>query len=107
MNYALAKFSVYMLGDRPFIVYTKHASLLKSINIPHFVQRMASRLSFFTEYNFSVEVDYNPGRLKVVADVLFAGRIRTGCATRWRYNYCCRVDLKCSFFNLYGSIRKE
>ena len=27
MKHALAKFRVYLLGDRPFIVYTDHASL--------------------------------------------------------------------------------
>ena len=68
MKYALAKLRVYLLGDRPFIVYTDHASLRTAVNSPHLSQRMARWLSFFAEYNFSVE--YKPGRLNVVADAL-------------------------------------
>ena len=68
MKYALAKFRVYLLGDRPFIVYTDHASLRTAVNSPHLSQRMARWLSFFAEYNFSVE--YKPGRHNVVADAL-------------------------------------
>ena len=34
MKYALAKFRVYLLGDRPFIVYTDHASLRTAVNSP-------------------------------------------------------------------------
>ena len=68
MKYALAKFRVYLLGDRPFTVYTDHASLRTAVNSPHLSQRMARWLSFFAEYNFSVE--YKPGRLNVVADAL-------------------------------------
>ena len=47
MKYALAKFRVYLLGDRPFAVYTDHASLRTAVNIPHLSQRMATWLSFF------------------------------------------------------------
>ncbi len=68
MKYALAKFRVYLLGDRPFTVYTDHASLRTAVNSPHLSQRMARWLSFFAEYNFSVE--YKPGRQNVVADAL-------------------------------------
>jgi hypothetical protein len=68
MKYALAKFRVYLLGDRPFTVFTDHASLRTAVNSPHLSQRMARWLSFFAEYNFSVE--YKPGRLNVVADAL-------------------------------------
>ena len=68
MKYALAKFKVYLLGDRPFTVYTDHASLRAAVHSPHLSQRMARWLSFFAEYNFSVE--YKPGRLNVVADAL-------------------------------------
>ena len=35
MNYALAKFRFYLLGDRPFIAYTDHASLRTAVNSPH------------------------------------------------------------------------
>ena len=52
MKYALDKFRVYLLGDRPFIVYTDHASLRTAANSPHLSQRMARWLSFFAEYNF-------------------------------------------------------
>ncbi|KAG3231646.1 hypothetical protein PI124_g23259 [Phytophthora idaei] len=68
MKYALAKFRVYLLGSGPFVVYTDHASLRTAVKSPHTSQRMARRLSFFAEYDFRVE--YNPGRLNVVADAL-------------------------------------
>uniref|UniRef100_A0AAV1VFE0 Reverse transcriptase/retrotransposon-derived protein RNase H-like domain-containing protein n=1 Tax=Peronospora matthiolae TaxID=2874970 RepID=A0AAV1VFE0_9STRA len=68
MKCTLAKFRVYLLGDRPFIVYTDHASLRTAVNSPQLSQRMASWLSFFAKYNFSVE--YKPGQLNVVADAL-------------------------------------
>ena len=68
MKYALDQFRVYLLGDRPFIVYMDHASLHAAVNIPHLSQRMERWLLFFAEYNFSVE--YKPGRLNVVADAL-------------------------------------
>ena len=35
MKYALAKSRVYLLGDRPFIVYTDHASLRTAVYSPH------------------------------------------------------------------------
>ncbi|GMF20308.1 unnamed protein product [Phytophthora fragariaefolia] len=68
MKYALAKFRVYLLGSRPFVVYSDHASLRTAIKSPHISQRMARWLSFFAEYN--VQVEYKPGRLNVVADAL-------------------------------------
>ncbi|GMF62133.1 unnamed protein product [Phytophthora fragariaefolia] len=68
MKYALAKFRVYLLRSRPFVVYTDHASLRTAIKSPHISQRMPRWLSFFGEYNFQVE--YKPGRLNVVADAL-------------------------------------
>ncbi|GMF67962.1 unnamed protein product [Phytophthora fragariaefolia] len=68
MKYALAKFRVYLLGSRPFVVYTDHASLGTAIKTPHISQRMARWLSLFAEYNFQVEC--KPGRLNVVADAL-------------------------------------
>ncbi|KAG6610909.1 reverse transcriptase [Phytophthora cinnamomi] len=68
MKYALAKFRVYLLGSRPFVVYTDHASLRTAVKSPHISQRMVRWLSFFAEYNFRVE--YKPGRLNVVADAL-------------------------------------
>ena len=68
MKYALANFSIDLLGDRPFVVYTDHASLRTTVNSPHLSQRIARWLSFLAEYNFSVE--YKPGRLTVVADLI-------------------------------------
>ena len=64
----LAIFRVYLLGDIPFTVFTDHASVRTAVNSPHLLQRMARWLSFFAEYNFSVE--YKSGRLNVVADAL-------------------------------------
>ena len=68
MKYALAKFRVYHLGDRTFIVYTDHASLRTAVNSPHLAQRIARWLSFIAEYNFSVE--YKPGLRNVFANAL-------------------------------------
>ncbi|KAG2797770.1 hypothetical protein PC113_g21565 [Phytophthora cactorum] len=68
MKYALAKFRVYLLGSRPFVVYTDHASLRTAVKSPHISQRMARWLSVFAEYDFRVE--YKPERLNVVADAL-------------------------------------
>ncbi|KAG3248606.1 hypothetical protein PI124_g6711 [Phytophthora idaei] len=68
MKYALVKFRVHLLGSKPFVIYTEHASLRTATQSPHLSQRMARWLSFFAEYNF--EVKYKPGRLNVVADAL-------------------------------------
>ena len=68
MKYALAEFRVYILGDRPFIVYTDHVSLSTAVNSTQLSKRMERWLSFFAEYNFSVE--YKPRRLNIVANAL-------------------------------------
>ncbi|GMF33034.1 unnamed protein product [Phytophthora fragariaefolia] len=68
MKYALVKFRVHLMGSRPLVVYTNHASLRTATNSPHLSQRMACWLSFFAEYNFRVE--YKPGKLNVLADAL-------------------------------------
>ncbi|POM66329.1 Pol protein [Phytophthora palmivora] len=68
MKYVLVKFRVHILGTRPFVIYTDHASLRTATNSPHLSQRMARWLSFFAEYNFRVE--YKPGKLNVLADAL-------------------------------------
>ena len=52
MKYALYKFRVYLLGDRPFVVYTEHASLRTAVNSPHLSQRMARWLSFLRGVQF-------------------------------------------------------
>ncbi|POM65409.1 Pol protein, partial [Phytophthora palmivora] len=62
MKYAL------LLGSRPFVIYTDHASLRTAINLPHLSQRMARWLSFFAESNFRFE--HKPVKLKVLADAL-------------------------------------
>ena len=59
---------MHLLGARPFVVYTDHASLRTATNSPHLSQRMARWLSFFAEYNFRVE--YKPGKANVLADAL-------------------------------------
>ncbi|GMF33754.1 unnamed protein product [Phytophthora fragariaefolia] len=58
MKYALVKFRVHLLGQKPFVIYTDHASLRTATSSPHISQRMARWLSFFAEYNFTVE--YKP-----------------------------------------------
>ncbi|KAE9265047.1 hypothetical protein PR003_g32581, partial [Phytophthora rubi] len=68
MKYALIKFRVHLLGQKPFVIYTDHASLRTATSSPHLSQRMARWLSFFAEYNFTVE--YKPGKQNVLADAL-------------------------------------
>ncbi|KAE9214239.1 hypothetical protein PF004_g15106 [Phytophthora fragariae] len=69
MKYALVKFRVHLLGQIPFVIYTDNASLSTATSSPHLSQRMARWLSFFAEYNFTVE--YKPGKQNVLADVLY------------------------------------
>jgi len=47
MKYALVKFRVYLLGSKPFVIFTDHASLRTATQSPHLSQRMARWLSFF------------------------------------------------------------
>ncbi|KAE9000695.1 hypothetical protein PR001_g18720 [Phytophthora rubi] len=68
MKYALVKFRVHLLGQKPFVIYTDHVSLRTATSSPHLSQRMARWLSFFAEYNFTVE--YKPGKQNVLADAL-------------------------------------
>ena len=68
MKYALVKFRVHLLGSKPFVIYTDHASLRTATQSPHLSQRMARWLSFFAEYNF--EVKYKPGKQNALADAL-------------------------------------
>ena len=68
MKYSLVKFRVYLLGSKPFVIYTDHASLRTATQSPHLSQRMARWLSFFAEYNFTVA--YKPGRENILADAL-------------------------------------
>ncbi|POM71721.1 LOW QUALITY PROTEIN: Pol protein [Phytophthora palmivora] len=68
MKYALVKFRVHLLGSKPFVIYTDHASQRTATNSPHLSQQMARWLSFFAEYNFRVE--YKPGKLNVLVDAL-------------------------------------
>ena len=68
VKYALEKFRVHLLGQRPFIVYTDHASLRFVTQSKTMTQRHARGLAFFAEYNFRLE--YKPGKRNVVADAL-------------------------------------
>lgn len=68
MKYALVKFRVHLLGSKPFVIYTDHASLRTATQSPDLSQRMARWLSFFAEYNF--EVKYKPGKQNALADAL-------------------------------------
>ncbi|KAE8985876.1 hypothetical protein PF011_g20216 [Phytophthora fragariae] len=68
MKYALVKFRVHLLGQKPFMIYTDHASLRTATSSPHLSLRMARWLSFFAKYNFTVE--YKPGKQNVLADAL-------------------------------------
>ncbi|KAE9027023.1 hypothetical protein PR001_g12056, partial [Phytophthora rubi] len=68
MKYALVKFRVHLLGQKSFVIYTDHASLRTATSSPHLSQRMARWLSFFAEYNLTVEC--KPGKQNVLADAL-------------------------------------
>ena len=68
IKYALMKYRVHLLGGKPFVVYTDHASLRTATKSPHLSQRMARWLAYFSEYNFTVE--YKPGKNNVLADAL-------------------------------------
>ncbi|GMF60056.1 unnamed protein product [Phytophthora fragariaefolia] len=68
MKYALVKFRVHLLGQKSFVIFTDHASLRTATSSPHLSQRMARWLSFFAQYNFTVE--YKPGKQNVLADAL-------------------------------------
>ena len=50
MKYALIKFRVHLLGSKPFVIDTNHASLRTATQLPHLSQRMDRWLSFFAEY---------------------------------------------------------
>ncbi|KAG3101109.1 hypothetical protein PI125_g14545 [Phytophthora idaei] len=66
MKYVLIR--VHLLGSKPFVIYTNHASFRTATQSPHLSQRLAIWLSFLAEYNF--EVKYKPGWLNVVAGAL-------------------------------------
>ncbi|KAF0744080.1 hypothetical protein Ae201684_001343 [Aphanomyces euteiches] len=68
IKYVLVKFRIYLLGSKPFVVYTDHASLRYAVKTPHISEHMAPWFSFFAEYNVTVE--YKPGRENVFADAL-------------------------------------
>ena len=68
MKYDLIKFIVHLLGSKPFVIYTDHASLRTATRSPHPSQRMSRWLSFFAEHNF--EVKYNPGKQNALTDAL-------------------------------------
>ena len=55
MKYALFKFRVHLLGSKPFVIYTDHASLRTATQSPHLFQRMGRWLTFFAEYSFEVK----------------------------------------------------
>ena len=68
MKYAPVKSRVHLLGFKPFVIYTNHASLRTANQTPHLSQTMVRWLSFFAEYNF--EVTYKPGKKNTLADAL-------------------------------------
>ncbi|GMF23238.1 unnamed protein product [Phytophthora fragariaefolia] len=68
MRYALIKFTVYLLGEQTFALYTDHASLRTATKSLHLSLRMARWLSFFAEYNFVVH--YKSGKNNIPADAL-------------------------------------
>ena len=66
MQYALFNYRVHLLGSKPFVIYTDHASLRTSTESPHLSQIMARSLPFFAEYNF--EVKHKPYKQNALAD---------------------------------------
>ena len=65
--FALDKFRFYRLVGNLHRVYGP-CVISTAVKSSHLPQRMAMWLSFFAEYNFSIE--YNPGRLNVDADAV-------------------------------------
>ncbi|POM81797.1 LOW QUALITY PROTEIN: Pol protein [Phytophthora palmivora] len=65
MKYALVKFRVYLLGSRPFVIYTDHPSLRTATNSPLLWQGW---IFFKAEYNFRFKC--KPIKLNVLADAL-------------------------------------
>ncbi|ETV74026.1 hypothetical protein H257_11340 [Aphanomyces astaci] len=61
MNYALTKFRIYLLGAKPFVVYTDHASLRTATNTSH--------MSYLSKCTFSVQ--YKPDKDNILADALY------------------------------------
>ena len=45
IKYALVKFRIFLLGSKPFVVYTDHASLKYAVKSPHISDRMARWLA--------------------------------------------------------------
>ena len=68
MKYALVKFRVHLLGSKPLIVYSDHASLRTATQSPHLSQMMSRWLSFIAEYSF--EVKFNQRKQNTLADAL-------------------------------------
>ena len=57
--YALRKFRVYLLSERPFELYTEHQGLRYAFSKKSIHRRLARWLDFLTENKFAVK--YNPG----------------------------------------------
>ena len=68
MKYALVKLMFHLLGSKPFVIYTDHASLRTATHSHHLSQRMSRWLFFLAEYNF--EDKYKPGNQDALADAL-------------------------------------
>ena len=68
IKYALVKFRVHLLGSKPFVIYTDHASFRTATQSPNLFQIMASWISFVAEYN--IEVKYKPGKQNASSDAL-------------------------------------
>ncbi|KAI9922811.1 hypothetical protein PsorP6_000440 [Peronosclerospora sorghi] len=58
MKYALAKFRIYLLGDRPFVVYTDHASLRTAVNHHTFLKEWLD--GFHSLLSTTLRLNTNP-----------------------------------------------
>ncbi|GMF58159.1 unnamed protein product [Phytophthora fragariaefolia] len=53
MKYALVKFRVHLLGQKPFVLYTDHASLRTATSSPHLSQRMGGGFPSLPKYELA------------------------------------------------------
>ncbi|POM76059.1 Pol protein [Phytophthora palmivora] len=74
MKYALVKFRVHLLGTRPFVIYTDHASLRTATNSPHLSPRMPGKLNVLADA-LSRRPDYELAHVSRVTTDLY-NRIR-------------------------------
>ncbi|GMF33642.1 unnamed protein product [Phytophthora fragariaefolia] len=69
MEYAMVKFRVHLLGQKPFVIYTDHSSLRTATSSSHLSQRMARYLSFFAEY-LNICISSSRCKTSIISDIV-------------------------------------